>query len=421
MVNYDILKNKKLIEKDRRVIPKKKWDITDSKYGFKSIELKDLKEEFYGASPPTVFIGSKLVYPNVNVGIMSVPDLKDDAKLYDSPNYWSEKEIGSNQIVKFRQSLINSRFRSNVSDVRKNNRLLETVQEVGMASIQSDMEIKLNKKPKPRVNFDSHLLPMGPSAELKNVKLVSNSKIPNFVDKVYSDTDLKSVEGLKYLYKKGLDEHSLSQILSIGVTGIKKNRILVPTRSSITAVDDTIGKQLLKNIRDYQTINNYALYFGGHLGNYYLILLFPDLFSYELFEMVLPKFVSLSSLSNMEVMTDYENFKGRKGYVSETAGGYYAARLPILQFLDKIRKQGSALVLRFVLPEYDIPLGVWVCRNSVRKSLDSKPIYFNSEEEMLKYSKEMIFNNFKFDISSIINRSKLLETFKTQLKLSKWF
>lgn len=412
MYNFDILNNKKLVEKEKRVLPKKKWDVTDSKYGFRSVEIKDLKQEFQGASPPTIFIGSKLTYPNVNVGIMSVPDLKKNAKLYDSPNYWSEKNINVHQIIKYRQDLINSRFRAKVSDIRLSNRLLEIVKEVGMASVQSDIEVQLNKKPKPRINFDSYLSPMGPSAELKNIKLVSNTKIPNYVDKVYSDTDLKSVEALKYLYSKGLDERSLSQILSIGVTGLKKNRILVPTRNSITAVDDSIGKFLLNKIRDYKMIDDYYFYFGGHLGNYYLVLFLPELFSYELFEMSLPK----GSFS-----TDYENFKGRKNYAEETSGGYYAARLPILQLLDGIKRQASVLVLRFILPEYDLPLGVWVCRNSVRKSLDSKPIYFKNEDEMLKYVREMIIYNFKFDINPILKQSKLLQILKTQMKLNKWF
>ena len=412
MHNFDIFNNRKLVEKEKRVLPKKRWDVTDSKYGFRSVEIKDLKQEFYGVSPPTVFIGSKLAYPNVNVGIMSVPDLKENAKLYDSPNYWSEKNINVNQIIKYRQELINSRFRAKVSDIRLSNRLLEIVKEVGMASVQSDMEVELNKKPRPRINFDTYLAPMGPSAELKNIKLVSNTKIPSYVDKVYSDTDLKSVEGLKYLYSKGLDERSLSQILSIGVTGLKKNRILVPTRNSITAVDDSIGKFLLNKIRDYKMIDDYYFYFGGHLGNYYLILFFPELFSYELFEMMMPK---------GNFTTDYETYDGRKNYAEETAGGYYAARLPILQYLDGIKRQSSVLVLRFVLPEYDVPLGVWVCRNSVRKSLSSEPTYFKNEDEMLKFIGELMIKNFRFDINPILKQSMLLQMVKTQMKLNKWF
>jgi len=379
----------------------------------------NFKQEFQGGSPPSIFIGSKLTYPSVNVGIMSVPN-EENPWIYDSPNYWSEKEMSSAEILKFRQGLINSRFKSNVFDVRKNSRWLKAIKEIGMSSIQSDVEIKLNKKPKPRMSFDSRLLPMGPSAELKNVRIVSNSKIPAPVDKVYSDTDLKSVDALRYLYEKGFDEHSLTQLLSVGVTGLNKNRKLVPTRNSITAIDDSIGRYLLTKIRDYSIVNDYFIYYGGHLGNYYLILFFPEIFSYELFEMVFPK-TTWNPVERIEIMTDYENYKGRKNYAYETAGGYYAARLPILQHLNSMKRQASVLVLRFVLPEYNVPLGVWVCRNSVRKALGSEPVYFDTRDEMLKYVNEMITNSFEFDINSILGQSKVLSEVKKQRKLGEWF
>jgi len=383
--------------------------------------LKDsLKQEFQGSSPPAVFIGSKLTYPIVNVGIMSLPEIKEDARLYDSPNYWSQENISSKQIISFRRNLINSRFQTKVFDIRKDNRLLRLVQEIGMASLQADVEIKLKKKPKPKIDFDSRLLPMGPSAQLKNIKVITNPKIPAFVEKVYSDTDFRSIGALKYLYEKGLDEHSLSQLLSIGITGLKKNRKLVPTRNSITAIDDTIGKYLLTKIRDYRTIEGYTFYFGGHLGNYYIILFFPDIFSYELFEMVFPKTTWNPSSPLIQIMTDYEAYEGRKNYAEETAGGYYAARLPILQHLEKEKKQASALVLRFVLPEYGVPLGVWVCRNSVRKALSSQPIYFETKEDMLKYAKNFAEEKLKFNINSILNQSKILKEIKSQVKLSRW-
>jgi hypothetical protein len=384
-------------------------------------ELGDLKQEFEGSSPPTVFIGSKLPYPMVNVGIMSLPEIKENAWLYDSPNFWSEENIDSQQIIKFRRSLINSRFRSNVFDIGKNTKLLSLIQEMGMASLQTDAEIKLKKKPKPKLNFDEHILPMGPSAQVKNIKLISNPKIPSYVEKIYFDTDLKSAEALKYLYKKGFDEHSLSQLLSIGITGTKKNRKLVSTRNSITAVDDTIGKYLLTKIKEYKTIDKPTLYFGGHLGNFYLILFFPEIFSYELFEMVFPKTTWNPSSSRIWIMTDYENYRGRKNYAEDTGGGYYAARHPILQHLEKIKRQASVLALRFVLPEYDVPLGVWVCRNSVRKSLLAHSIEFETKEEMLKYAANLTAEKFNFNIIKILNQSRLLKEIKTQAKLSYYF
>ncbi|MCH7783699.1 hypothetical protein IID62_11605, partial [candidate division KSB1 bacterium] len=42
--------------------------------------------------------------------------------------------------------------------------------------------------------------------------------------------------------------------------------------------------------------------------------------------------------------------------------------------LNEIKKQGSVLALRFITGDYTLPLGVWVTRESARKSMQSKPI-----------------------------------------------
>ncbi|MBI2629698.1 hypothetical protein HYW76_01225 [Candidatus Pacearchaeota archaeon] len=392
-----------------------------SKFRMNVRELnQNLKQEFDGSSPPSVFIGSKLDYPNVNVGVMSLPSIKQNAWIYDSPNFWSKENLLAERITDFRKSMINSRFRSKVFDIQKNSSLLSLIQEIGMTNMQADVEVSLKKKPIPRMEFDEHVLPMGSSGQLKNLKVISNPKIPQHVEKVYYDTDLKSREALNYLYKKGLEEHYLSKILSVGVTGLKKNRKLVSTRNSISAVDDNIGRFLLEKIRDYRIIDCCFLHFGGHLGNYYMLLFFPEIFSYELFESVFPR-TTWNLSSSVEIMTDYESYSGRKNYAEETAGGYYAARLPILQYLESEKRQASVLVLRFVLPDYDTPLGVWVCRNSVRKSLESESIKFESRENMIDYACNFIKDKMKFDINFILERSRILNEIKKQRKLNNYF
>ena len=104
-------------------------------------------------------------------------------------------------------------------------------------------------------------------------------KIDKKIDKVVND-EIKSSEGLEYLYKHNFSEYTLSKILSVGVLGLKKDKKLVPTRWSITATDDTLGKALLKQIREYKWIENYEFYFGSFMGNHYLLLFFPNVFSY---------------------------------------------------------------------------------------------------------------------------------------------
>ncbi len=49
---------------------------------------------------------------------------------------------------------------------------------------------------------------------------------------------------MTYLYRRGFDVYEINSILSAGALGEAKQRRLVPTRWSITAVDDTVGQFL---------------------------------------------------------------------------------------------------------------------------------------------------------------------------------
>ena len=79
------------------------------------------------------------------------------------------------------------------------------------------------------------------------------------------------------------------------------------------------------------------------MWNYYLIFFFPGVWSYELFELYMPG-SSWNPSTQMKASTDYENYFGRKKYASNTAGGYYAARLPILKYLSKIKNPDSSKI-----------------------------------------------------------------------------
>jgi hypothetical protein len=228
------------------------------------------------------------------------------------------------------------------------------------------------------------------------------------VHKVYYDTDLKANDAIIYLYKNRFDENFLSRILSVGNVGVGKNRKLVPTRWSITATDDLLGKHLTNEIKKYNE-TNYTAFFSSYLGNYYLILCFPEVWSYELFEM------HVSNPNNF--MTDYEPYEGRKYYAEETAGGYYTVRLAILEKLNEIKKQSSILALRFITGDYTLPLGVWVTRESARKAMSAKPIHFSSKELMLEYAKKLVKKKFNFDLDNILKKSVLLRNMKEQSKL----
>ena len=373
-------------------------------------------EDFFGSSY-SVFVG-RHDYPNVNVGILSPPQQLEDSWLHDAPIYWADQNFQIQQIIDLRGSLINSRFKSNILDARKNNKFLEIGQELSMASKPANIEVNLDQKPKFRLNTDAYTLPMGPNATLRKLELTENPKIPLKIDKVVSDTDLRANEGLNILYSKSVDENILTKLLSIGNLGLKKDRKLVPTRHAITAVDDNIGKELINQIRQYNE-TDYLAFFGGYLGNNFLTLFFPEVWSYELFEMYLPK-SSWNVSSEMQYTTDYEPYDGRKTYAESCGGGYYASRLPILEKLSKLKKQASVLVLRFIDGSYWCPLGVWVVRSAVRKAISSKPLEFSSRELMIEYAKKLIKRKYNYDITPILNRSILLRNVKCQSKLIKF-
>ena len=179
-----------------------------------------------------------------------------------------------------------------------------------------------------------------------------------------------------------------------------------------------LSKELLAKmyrIKDYKQAD-YAAYFGGYLGNYYLVLLFPDIWRYELFEAY-----AGSAKYEWPFGTDYENYNGREEYAENTAGGYYAARLSVLEKLDRLKRQGSCLCLRFITDEYWAPLGVWVVREAARNAMKSKAIGFGSKELMITYAKHLVRKKFGYDLDNILKMSKLLKEVEKQGKLINFF
>lgn len=377
---------------------------------------KEFKKDFSGSSP-SIFIGRQ-GYPQVNIGFLS-PQFGGDTSHYDSPRLWSKGKFQIGTIASMRYGLVNSRAKWNVKEVNKQNRLLDICKEVGMASNSVELEVNLKEQPKLNFQPEKEIIPFGPQGEVRNARVTANPKVDSRVERVVSDTDLRAVEGVLSLYKKGFEENFLTKLLSSGSMGLNANRKLVPTRWSITAVDDTLGKKLISTVKDFST-GEFQVYFGGNWGNYYLILFFPEVWSFELFEMYLEHKVNPWSKAGNFYSTDYEDYSGRKEYAEECAGGYYSCRLGVLDKLNELKRQGSVLVFRFITPEYNIPLGVWVCREATRKSMNEKPLTFGSQELMLKYAKEFIKNKFGFELELLLRESKLLKEKKVQRRLGEW-
>lgn len=357
-------------------------------------------QEFSGSSVAP-FVG-RFGYPKVNVGIMAPPVHDENAGRFDAPRDWAQNNASISHVVDLRSQMINSRF---VSDIKSPDKLVELAQDVAMSKSAVDVDVSLEKKPRVNITTDQWVAPMGAQARLKKIELSSNPDIPTRVQKYFDDTDVKAVEALTELYDRELDETSLSRMLSVGVFG--KQRKLVPTRWSITAVDDTVGKHVLDQVRDLQ-IGDCRAYFGGYLGNYYLILCFPEKWRYELFEMYV-------NPNQLDYSTDFEPFEGRKEYSHSCAGGYYTVRLAAAEKLVQEKRQFGVLALRFITDEYVLPLGVWVTREATRKALASKPINFAGKDLMLRYAKALSKKKFGIDLAQILDKSQILKGRQTFL------
>lgn len=124
----------------------------------------------------------------------------------------------------------------------------------------------------------------------------------------------------------------------------------------------------------------------------------------------------------MKASTDYETYSGRKTYASNTVGGYYATRLAILEYLNNIKRQASILAIRIETPTYWAGLGVWVVRESVRKTMSNEHFELNSSlQDFIEFSKKVGQEKFSFDYAPIVSQSKVIKQITTQKSLKDFF
>jgi DNA repair protein NreA len=331
-------------------------------------------DSVFGASPPALFVGS-YGYPKVSAGPLIPPLAKEsEASFLDEPSAWGNMQI--EDVISMRSRLVRANMSLHIKDaLNKENPLLVKAQELALSKKPVDTEAWFFKAPKQELKFDAVLTPMGPSGLVKNFELAENPNVPRKVDYLVYDTDALAKDAISELLKSDVSTEHITRLFSIGLLG--KERKIVPTRWSITAVDDTAGKEHAERIKDFPLISDIQLFSGNHFGNHFEVLFLPRAYSFELIEIWLPK--AVWSGESSWIGEDSEDFSGKKGY-SPLAGGYYAARLAILEYLAEIRKQASVFVIREITPAYWAPLGVWVVREGMRSTLRNPPEKFESLE-----------------------------------------
>ncbi len=360
-------------------------------------------ESLFGPSPPALLFG-EWGYPRIYGG-SCVSFLEGvEAGLLESPRSWLKFSI--DDLVALRLGLVLGRLRMPVVSARRPGRVLEAIQESALSSLPVDVELRVAGGFRARPGFGVRAMPHGPSVRVEGVRVVGNVSAPRIVERFVGDVDVSAGEAVGELYLRGVDEYYLSRIFSAGLLGRRVERRLVPTEWSITAIDDLIGRMLLRRVRELRVIDEFRVYEASALFNSVFVVLVPFPWMFELLEGWV-RFLSDSPY------VDSEYFWGRSRYAENTGGAYYAVRLSVLRYLVSRGEQAGAVVF-FEVGRGWVPLGVWRFRELTRVALESGFRRFGSLDEALGY----VGPRLSIPLGRYLSRSRLVPFIRGQARLA---
>ncbi len=349
-------------------------------------------EKLDGTSPPSVFIG-KSGYPKVYVGPMLTPEAGDTSVL-DTPEAWIPGHKTQDEIIRYRLDLVRGKHRVGIKDL--DNRLVQKLQEISLATSSVDSEAQFSYQPRGFMFNEEHT-PYGPSAPIERFD-IGNVRWEQHMQAAHYDTDLKATEAVVGLYNDGVMFSQIQKAFSTGTFGLGKNRRLVPTRWSITAVDSALANHLYDEVMYYETLDRYLVYEFSSLNNRYLVLLTPTPWQYEWIE----AFIHVMGEATV-VFGDSEILRPKKEYPS-VGGCYYSCKFAVLEALSRMKKQAGAIVLREAYEDY-VPLGVFNVRENVRNALSRQPLEFDSMRSALGH----MSNRLKLPLSRFMEQSRVMK------------
>ena len=367
--------------------------------------------ELVGYSPPSVFVG-RYGYPKVDIGPLLPPDI-GDTSLMDTPERWVGRSI--DEIVDFRSRLVRGKYRIDARDFASGGKFVDMVQELALLRDSTEVEAAFTHRPRGRLVLDDEVQPFGPSAPLERMR-VDNGYFHREMEKVYNDTDMRAVDAVTYLYKEGALISDIQKAFSVGVLGVGKKRKFVPTRWSITAVDDTIGKHLLETTKYNPLIADFRVYCWEELDNRWCVLFMPCSWRYELIEAWYPNTTWNPYGREISIISDHEFYGGRKEY-ARIGGCYYAARMAVNELLINEGRQAGVVIFREAHPGYVMPVGVWNVRENVRAALATLPKHYETLDQALQHVDRVM------DIprERWIHNSSILKDMLTQRRLDDFF
>lgn len=360
-----------------------------SRFRFRTI---DVGQQLEGVTPPSVFIG-RWGYPKVFIGPM-ITAAAESAAVADTPEAWIPGNMQQSDIIGFRLCLVRGQSAVGVREL--DSRLVGQMQDIALAKGPVGAEAEFTKKPQ-GFQFNNEYQPFGPSAPLKAFS-ADNARWERQLEKAYYDTDMKAADAVIESYNKGLLFSQIQKAFSVGAFGTAKRRRLVPTRWSITAVDDILGKHLLAQVSEMPVIDRYQVYEYSSLNNRYVVLLLPTQWQYEWIE----AFIHVLGMEEV-VFADHEFNEGKKAY-SSVGGCYYSCKFAVLEGLLARGVQAGVIVFREAYPGY-VPLGVFNVRENTRWAMRQQPREFGD----LRSALDHISTRLWLPLSRFVGASTLLK------------
>jgi len=363
-----------------------------------------------GSSPPGVFVG-RFGYPSVSLGPLLSPE-HGSTELYDSPEDWVGRSVA--EVVGFRTGLVRGTTRMRVTDAEKPIPLLEEFQLLGIAAESAESETHFKRPPRGHLALSDSTPPFGPSAPIERFEL-NVRRVDPHLDRLTSDTDANARVAVGELYQRGVRVSRIQRAFSVGTLGRHGRRRIVPTRWSITAVDDLLSKQNLERIRLLPELGEILVYRLTALDNRWVLVFLPGAYRYESIEAWYPNTLWNPDPNQIVIMGDHEGHDGRTTYAS-IGGCYYAARLATSEALLTLGRQAGVVVLREVHPGEILPLGVWNVREHVRAALRQSPAHLASLGELV----HLLGETFAIPVPRWLRSSAVLHDARTQRRLDEW-
>jgi len=387
-----------------------------------------LKRDMFGPTPPHVFVGHNF-YPNVYWG----PLVSSEAASDDPRDMYG---MSLEKIIESRAGLVRGMKKDSV---KTSSRMLSEAQSAVMSIKPVDVEARFSRDPVFSLEMDDVTHPMGASAPIERFKVADNPSVPKKVDSLANDSTLAN-EAIVELLLSGFDVHYLSKLLTAGILGKKESKKMVPTKWAITATDDMAAKHMMESVRDNREIEEPCVYSNTYLDNHFEILMLPGNWEYEQFEAALTPEIEERKKKRQKTYgadrqeageekqyaanlrfehASWENWKtdgtinfseehepyyGRSDYAERQGGGYYAARLAVVEALYRMRRQARVVLFREIGSSYTVPVGVWEVRENVRHAFESAPAKFATREEALSH----IAGKLAVPLGEYMRKSKVL-------------